>query len=155
MNAPVRLNPYLTGNFAPVRSEDGFSIGSANAASAPMFGDMHGQRDAGPPTRFQPFRRIRELGRIRFPVRLSGAHYSQARIRDYHGRAVIRDGQCVGAKRPGVLGVPCPPAGAVPAGEAPDRGGCPLRRDLPSRLGPTQQSPQGPDSQLRRHRSIG
>ncbi|MGN6514575.1 MAG: carotenoid oxygenase family protein [Rhizomicrobium sp.] len=25
MNAPVRINPYLTGNFAPVRSEDDFS----------------------------------------------------------------------------------------------------------------------------------
>ena len=24
MNAPVRINPYLTGNFAPVRSEDDF-----------------------------------------------------------------------------------------------------------------------------------
>jgi len=25
MNAPARINPFLTGNFAPVRSEDDFA----------------------------------------------------------------------------------------------------------------------------------
>ena len=42
---------------------------------------------------------------------------------------------------------------AVPDGPAAERGGRALRRDLPARLGPPQQPAQGPDRQLRRHRS--
>ena len=52
MNAPVRINPYLTGNFAPVRSEDDF-------ADLPVKGEIpKGLRGSyyrnGPNPQFEP-----------------------------------------------------------------------------------------------------